>query len=205
MALGCEDAGAKTNVTVTDENSLTGEEKYKRGAWSYNNVITTLTEACKAEAEISTNIRNVGGLTTDTKTMEDTVVFSNLTEFTPKEGVTFEKYEGETNGLKQGDENYLADYNQMKALGILVTDTPKNYWLASRLVEVDSAYIEFGLRYVDSTSNLSHLPLCGVNSMGNAWSDSDHPYSVRPVVSLSSGILDGKTEEGTRANPINLD
>ena len=205
VALGCEDAGAKTNVTVTDENSLTGEEKYKRGAWSYNNVITTLTEACKAEAEISTNIRNVGGLTTDTKTMEDTVVFSNLTEFTPKEGVTFEKYEGETNGLKQGDENYLADYNQMKALGILVTDTPKNYWLASRLVEVDSAYIEFGLRYVDSTSNLSHLPLCGVNSMGNAWSDSDHPYSVRPVVSLSSGILDGKTEEGTRANPINLD
>ena len=144
VTLGYKDAGAKTNVTVANEKRLTDEEMFRRGAWSYNNVIETLTEACKEATGIRENIRNVGGPAIDTKTMKDTVVFSELTGF---KGGTFENYEGETNGLKQEDENYLADYNQMNKLGILNADNGKDYWLASRSLDLTFGY-SFNTRYL---------------------------------------------------------
>ena len=208
VTLGYEDAGAKTNVTVTDENSLTTEEQFKRGAWSYNNVITTLTDACKAETGISANIRNVGGPATDAIDLAN-VTLEEVKDsgFTPNPSLSTEKLaQLKTNieSIKQGDENYLADYNQMKALGILATDTPKNYWLASRFVTVYSRAVNFNMRYINDYGDLNDYCLCYVDDYGSV-DGYDYPCAVRPVVSLSSGILDGKTGEGTRANPINLD
>ena len=148
VTLGYEDTGAKTNVTVTDEDSLTTEDKFKRGAWSYNNVITTLTDACKAETGISANIRNVGGPAEETTTANVTFegVKSGEDGFKPSSDLdkeTLAKLKTNIESVKQGDENYLADYNQMKALGILATDIPKDYWLASRLVDVNSNGVYF--------------------------------------------------------------
>ena len=207
VTLGYEDTGAKTNVTVTDENSLTGEEQFKRGAWSYNNVITTLTDACKAETGISANIRNVGGPAEEATTANVTFEGVKNSGFTPDADLaeeTLTKLKTNIESVKQGDENYLADYNQMKALGILATDTPAYYWLASRLVGVTSNHVDFGARYISYDGYLLADYLCRVNS--NGYVDGrDASGAVRPVVSLSSGILDGKTGEGTSSNPINLD
>ena len=205
--LGYEDAGAKTNVTVTDENSLTSEEQFKRGAWSYNNVITTLTEACKAETGISANIRNVGGPAEETTTENVTFEGVKNSGFTPNADLDEErltKLKTNIESIKQGDENYKNDYDQMEALGILATDTPKDYWLASRFVKVYSSGVNFRARYIDNDSCLSVYRLCYVGDDGGVDGRS-YSSAVRPVVSLSSGILDGKTGEGTRANPINLD
>ena len=204
VTLGYEDAGAKTNVTVTD-----GEEQFKRGAWSYNNVITTLTEACKAETGISANIRNVGGPAEETTTANVTFeeVKSGENGFTPRTDLdeeTLTKLKTNIESVKQGDENYKNDYDQMKALGIIVTDTPKDYWLASRFVDVDSSGVDFSTRYINDGGDLYGCLLCDVNYDGYAYGDT-YSRAVRPVVSLSSGILGGKTGEGTRANPINLD
>ena len=210
VTLGYEDTGAKTNVTVTDENSLTDEERFKRGAWSYNNAITTLTEACKTVTGINENIRNVGGPAEETTTENATFTGVKNSGFTPNADLdeeTLTKLKTNIGSVKQGDENYLADYNQMKALGILATDTPTTptfYWLASRLLGVESYAVYFGTRYVNHYGCLQVSDLCVEydNGSANGWK---YPYTVRPVVSLNSGILDGKTEEGTRANPINLD
>ena len=59
----------------------------------------------------------------------------------------FAQYEG-ANGLKIGDEEYLTDYNKMLALGILITDTPADYWLASRFIEDYSTAVYFRMRCV---------------------------------------------------------
>ena len=205
--LGYKDAGAKTNVTVTDENSLTSEEQFKRGAWSYNNVITTLTDACKAETGISANIRNVGGPAEEATTANVTFEEVKNGGFTPNADLdeeTLTKLKTNIESVKQGDENYKNDYDQMRALGILATDTPKEYRLASRFVDVDSSYVYFGARCISSIGDLSDNDLCYVHNHGGANGLSSS-RAVRPVVSLSSGILGGKTGEGTSSNPINLD
>ena len=208
VTLGYKDAGAKTNVAVVNENSLTREEQFKRGAWSYNNVITTLTDACKTATGINENIRNVGGPATDAIDLANvTLEEVKNSGFTPSLSLSTEKLaQLKTNieSVKQGDENYLADYNQMKALGILATDTPKDYWLASRVVGVYSSNVGFRARCIYSSGSLGDDNLCRVNNSGSA-DGLDYSHAVRPVVSLSSGVLDGKTGEGTRANPINLD
>ena len=92
----------------------------------------------------------------------------------------------------------------MKALGILATDTPKDYWLASRLVGVNSSNVYFRARYIYYDGSLGDDDLCYV--YGNGYARGSNPSrACHAIVSLSSGILDGKTEEGTSSNPINLD
>ena len=207
VELGYEDAGAKTNVNVTDENSLTNEEKFKRGAWSYNNVITTLTEACKAETGISANIRNAGGLAEETTTANITFEGVKNSGFTPNADLdeeTLTKLKTNIESAKRGDKDYKNDYNQMKTLGILITDIPTNYWLASRVVDVYSSSVGFSTRYIRYDGYFGDVYLCSADRHGRAYGNLNS-MACRAIVSLSSGILDGKTEEGTRANPINLD
>ena len=187
-----------------------GGSDFEAGKTSYNNVITTLTEACETETGISENIRNVGGPAEEATIANVTFegVKSGENGFTPNADLdeeTLAKLKTNIESVKQGDENYLADYNQMKALGILATDTPKYYWMASRLVRGGFSIVSFGMRYIcNSDGRLDDSDLCRAYNDGDVRGNSDS-NAVRAVVSLSSGILDGKTEEGTRANPINLD
>ena len=131
--------------------------------------------------------------------------FSELTTFEQSvDDTNFAQYEGE-NGLKIGDENYLTDYNKMKAIGILATDTPADYWLASRFVEENSSRVSFSMRYVGRGGYLDRDYLCYVNSNANTFYYSTSSYAVRPVVTLSSGALGDVAEGvGTRTNPIEL-
>ena len=190
-------------ISANATGSVTlGGEKFDDARKSYNNAITTLTEACKAATGITENIRNVGGPASDTTTT--TVDFSELTTFEQSvDDTNFAKYEGETNGLKVGDEKYRSDYEQMENLGILATDTPANYCLASRFVDENSSYVGFKIRSVDYYGEFNNYNLCRVDSDGSHIIGGS-TCTVRPVVSLSSGILDSVTQSGTIDDPIIL-
>lgn len=109
------------------------------------------------------------------------------------------------NNLKQGDENYLTDYNQMKKLGILATDTPNNYWLASRLLNIDKESFGCRVRLVESNGYLDDADSLFYFSEDHFGAGEASTCSLRPVVRLNCGSLNGKSGEGTRTSPINLD
>lgn len=150
-------ANSLGNLTLgsTEENS-----SFANARTSYNNVIETIVNECKTQTGISSNIRSVGGPAVDLKTMNDTIVFSKLTTFTPKKNVTFEDYEGSTNGLKEGDTNYKEDYEQMKKVGILASDNSTDYWLASRYIDERESFIYFEIRYTGADGGLYDCYLC---------------------------------------------
>lgn len=172
ITLGYKDEGAKKAVTVENEEDLTDEEKIKRGIWSYNNAIETLTNTCKKLTGITTGIRNVGGPAEEENTEKTT--------------------------LKAGDNYYLEDYAQMRKLGIIVTDSQSDfsssYWLASRVREKNHV----GLRNIEFVYELNENTFVS-NSGSSYWT-----IGVRPVISLTPGILDGRTEKGTIDDPIIL-
>ena len=58
---------------------------------------------------------------------------------------------------------------------------------------------------MDGRGNLDYDGLCDVDNSALTYSYDTDTRAVRPVVSLESGILDGKTETGLRENPIVLD
>lgn len=182
-----------------DEGSFFNEAKD-----SYNNVIAILTQTCKDVTGIETGIRNVGG-PAEAPTDLGTVTLAKLKSegFEPqsnKETIIEELI----SDIKQGDNNYLEDYNQMEKLGIAKTENSCSYWLASRLVSVYSFRVLFRARYVSSDGNLYDDYLCYVSRDGYHYGYNSSK-TVRPVVSLNSGILDGKSGTGTKSDPIKLD
>lgn len=193
-------ADALGNVTL-------GGSTFAEGKELYNNLIETLKQACKDATGITTGIRNVGGPVED----PETPTYVTLNDLKTKGFVPQSDKEAQIGTLiadiKQGDENYLNDYNQMKSLGILVTDTPENYWLASRFVYVESAKITLRVRDLSLVDDfLNDCDLWDVYADGSGYGAIyGGTRAIRPVVSLSTGILDGKSGEGTRNNPINLD
>ena len=194
-------------ISANATGSVTlGGSTFEEARSSYNSAVSTIISACGGTG--SNNIRSIGGPASDTTTT--TVDFSELTTFEQSvDDTNFAKYEGE-NGLIIGDGNYLTDnkdYNKMKEIGILATDTPAAYWLASRFVEERSDDVLFRMRCVYNGGDLHSNYLCYVDSYANADCN-PRPYSnaVRPVVTLSSGALGDVAEGvGTRTNPINLD
>ena len=58
----------------------------------------------------------------------------------------------------------------------------------------------------DGTEDNSYVK--NLDSVGQTIGNPDEynfSYAVRPIITLNPGILNGKTEEGTSSNPINLD
>ena len=196
-----DDSSGVELISANAIGSVTlGGSTFEEARTSYNNAVSTIISECGGTG--SNNIRSVGGPASDTTT---TVDFSELTTFEQSvDDTNFAQYEGE-NGLKIGDENYLTDYNKMKAIGILATDTPADYWLASRFVEEISGNVRFRMRCVNYDGYLNHDNLCSVNSSANTGYNGTSSYAVRPVVTLSSGALGDVAEGvGTRTNPIEL-
>ena len=87
--------------------------------------------------------------------------------------------------LKDTDENYKADFDQMEALSI--SNIGQYYWLASRNVNSYSNYSAFNVRRVDSGGHLSSNFLCDVSSSGSTNGRS-REHGFRLVVRLKSGI-----------------
>ena len=110
------------------------------------------------------------------------------------------------NTFKDTDNNYEADWNQMKSIvinGKGIHDIDKMYWLASRSVDADSTRSYFSVRLVNSSGNLlSGYGLCYVYSGGYAKGYSNF-NGLRLVFRLKSGVkvIGG---DGSEGNPYTL-
>ena len=107
--------------------------------------------------------------------------------------------------LKDTDNNYTADWNQMQSIvidGQGIHNIGKYYWLASRFVNAGSYISYFYVRNVISSGNLYNSGLCGVRSGGSTYGYSDD-NGLRLVFHLKSGIkVTGG--DGSEGNPYTL-
>ena len=107
--------------------------------------------------------------------------------------------------LKDTDNNYTADWNQMQSIvinGQGIHNIGKYYWLASRSVRAFSSISRFTVRAVNTSGGLYGNGLCNVYSDGNARGYS-YSYGLRPVFHLKSGIkVTGG--DGSEGNPYTL-
>ena len=182
------------------DTQATGDSDFEKGKWSYNNMITELINVCMQETGITTGIRNVGGPRTDTTT--STITLEKLKDMNLNPNANKEETIAELiKDLKEEDKNYLEDYVQMGALGILVADNGVTYWLSSRFLDLYSGYAFFKARYIGTGGHLYSSWLCEVNFWGGCGGNGNIE-AVRPIVLLQDGILEGKQGEGSKANPI---
>ena len=166
-----------SNSTGIVGNVTLGSRDVNESIDSYNKAITTLNEEAekyrKKEDGIAELARCVGSV-------PDNPDYDGAGMFTTQFGG---KYSGT---LKDADENYRADLDQMTALSI--NEIGKTYWVASRYVYSNSYNCNFRVRYVSSSGGLnrSHY-LCYVSSDGttDAYSNEN---GFRLVVRLKSGI-----------------
>ena len=175
----------------------------------YNGAIESIITECKRVTGIEDNIRSVGGPTLDETS--ETIDFKELAQtekFNPTVNIeNFAQYE-EQNGLKIGDNNYEEDKNQMQISGVAQSDNTAVYWLASREVVISGTQqLFFGVRY--GYGGYSCTSLGNVRNDGKAFghstgNDTFYSLGVRPVLTLEGGILEGKTGEGTKTQPIEI-
>ena len=108
--------------------------------------------------------------------------------------------------LKDTDNNYEADYNQMQSIvinGQGIHNIGKNYWLDSRLVGAGSGYSVFCVRSVGASGSLNDgYTVCNVDSGGGARGFS-RSSGLRLVFCLKSEIkVTGG--DGSEENPYTL-
>ena len=106
--------------------------------------------------------------------------------------------------LKDTDNNYEADYNQMQSIVINGQGIHNigYYWLASRHVRATSSNSSFYVRGVNTSGSLYNSRLCYVYSYGRT---DGYRISIglRPVFHLKSGIkVTGG--DGSEGNPYTL-
>ena len=162
---------------------------FNDGRTKYNDAVQILVDECKTITGISSNIRNVGGpASEDPLSADNTIVFSDLNGFTPSQTANFSQYEGETNGLRKEDTNYLSDVGQMKKIGVIIADNGLEYWVSSRRVQVLDNYGRCYLRhgpYVDI--GIEFVGFVGFGESGvYEGATYQKAYAVRPIVTLSS-------------------
>ena len=118
-----------------------------------------------------------------------------------------ESYMSNYNGkLRDGDENYKADFDQMKELGLLSASI-NSYWLASR--SASSLYRSGTSFYLLSVSasnggKLTSYRMCYIAYLGEDYNDFGwHSEGLRPVFTLKPEIkITGGN--GTKNNPYTL-
>ena len=196
------DALGNVDLTSTDFNDARNK---------YNNAVDLMVTECKRVTGIESNIRNVGGpnkeeALSDTNTV-DFEELTKTTDFTPTVDISiFSQYEGATNGLRKGDNNYEEDWNQMENVGIAKADNSKGYWIASRKMFAGSISVDFNVRCVyEQESYDASYYLFNVWDNANTQRESgSNSLAVRPVLTLKPGVLDNTTQSGTEDDPIEI-
>lgn len=107
---------------------------------------------------------------------------------------------GYSGTLKDTDNNYVTDWEQMNKLKIY--NRGKYYWLASRVVIGNSSYCYFDMRRVNISGSLGTDALCYVYIYGttNGYTSSG---ALRPVFRLKQGVK-VTSGDGTFENPYTL-
>ena len=203
---------------VSEYVSSTGV--YFRGVQGYANFVGGLQTIAEQYAkEGYTQSTRMMGYDGQTLTISDTSAFDGSTNTAPgttttpdPETETGEEYSG---GVL-GDTLYLKDYQLvsnvyktdaatyedtgLKAYKVGTT-TATEYWLSSRRFGYDSATLfYFRGRRVNNDGNLSYRNL---RNFFNKWGDSSLSSSVRPIITLNSGVSIA-SGSGTSASPYVL-
>ena len=161
---------------------------------SYNSAINTLNSKAITylNETYATDARCVGTVP-NSKNSESTTYFSSSYSF-------MSSYNGK---FKNADENYNADYNQMKRLGVL--NIGYTYWLASREIDTYSDSTLFNIRSVDASSAIELYNLCEIYTSFTYTSvlSRSHTYGLRPVFTLKDEVkITGGS--GTKDDPYTL-
>ena len=188
--------GIQIITADTVGNVKLGSSDFNTSRDSYNNVITTLNAEAekyrKKDDRIAEVARCVGSV-------PDNPNYDGAGMHTTQFGGSY------SGTLKDTDNNYTADYNQMQSIvinGQGINNIGKTYWLASRYVNAGSSYSSFGVRYVYTSGGLYSNDLCFVNSGGGTDGYSSDS-GLRLVFRLKSGIkVTGG--DGSEGNPYTL-
>ena len=178
--------GNGTGTTKADY----GTTEFNTAVNSYNNAISTLNT--RAEAYLNTtyasDARCVGSVPNNKNSQSGylTSSYSYMSSYSGK--------------LRNTDNNYSTDYNQMGTLGIRDNAT---YWLASRFVEqFQSSDTIFTIRWVGGETSNNLGAICHIWTGPNIASR-DQTRGLRPVFTLKSGIkVTGGN--GTESSPYTL-
>ena len=210
-SLGYNDPAAIVAVPAVNENSLSDGEKGERARWSYNNMVNTLVTACKDATGLTIDGTNVISV----RCVGNTNVKYTSSGITGTDNPGLYSYDYQTTGasydwftadqfdrynLKDDDNNYETDWNTMKYLGIISTDDRKEYWLASRYIRDINTYIDFSVRTVES-GELNYNSLYEVSDAGNSHFR-DRNFSIRPIITINSTLLENVTGSGTSYDPF---
>ena len=175
------------------KNVTLGGSDWTAGKNSYNTAIQTLNN--EAEKYINTNyvtdarcvgsipIVNESRIFVDKDKGTDTTV--KLPLGTWSSHIRPDGWTSDDTGCYDTDENYMTDQTQMQNLGLYATE--ENYWLASRIMNSNSSYATFHVRYVNTTGNSAKDDMCSVFNTGATNGDS-HEYGIRPCFSIKTDI-----------------
>ena len=186
-----------TADTVTDSYTLGVQGDFNTSRNIYNSVITTLNaeaEKYRKKDDGTAEVARCVGSVPDNPNYDGA-------------GMHTTQFGGSYSGtLKDTDNNYEADWNQMQSIvinGQGIHNIGKHYWLASRYVNANSSTSAFDVRYVGTSDNLYSLILCSVSSDGYALGYSFGARGLRLVFRLKSGIkVTGG--DGSEGNPYTL-
>ena len=174
---------AQSNDTASFNTAMT----------SYNNAIRTLNT--RAESYLNTTYasaaRSVGSVPYNAN--NDTAgMFTSSYDY-------MSNYNGK---LKNTDNNYLTDWNQMQKLEIQISNA--EYWLASRIVNSTSSSSRFSVRYVGFTGYLHEDYLaCRIYSSGEDADSYSYTKGLRVVFTLKPEVrVTGGN--GTSSSPYTL-
>ena len=184
-----------TSGTVTNGFTL-GSYDFNTSRNIYNSAITTLnTEAEKYRKKYD----GIAELARCVGSMPDNPNYDGAGMYTRSDS-WFSSY---NNTFKDTDNNYEADWNQMKSIvinGQGIHSIGKYYWLASR--SVLASYSSFRVRIVSASGDLLYAALCRVYSDGDA-DGKGNSHGLRLVFHLKSGIkVTGG--DGSEGNPYTL-
>mgnify|MGYP003299305775 CR=1 FL=1 len=94
----------------------------------------------------------------------------------------------------------------MEKAGVVKADNSHEYWVASRSMIIQEGWgVNFCIRCVGEDGRYIYGMMCFLRNDGSSDNDDgERLYAVRPVLTLSSGILEGRTGTGTKSQPIEI-
>ena len=107
--------------------------------------------------------------------------------------------------MKNADDNYVTDYNQIMALRIWPVSTNHDYWYASRSVQsIETVLSAFTIYCYGDSQVLSNKSIfLGIDVSGGAFAYNSYTRGLRPVFKLKPEIkVTGGA--GTSASPYTL-
>ena len=142
-------------MNAVEDVTLGSEDDFNKAVNDYNNAIGILNSKTGAysNSAYSDRSRSVGSVPSNPN--------SESGMFTSDESY-MSSYNGQ---LKDIDNNYETDYNQMGTLSIREID--EYYWLASHYVSSSPGASNFGVRHVSPSGNLNYQRLCVASNYGN--------------------------------------